>query len=78
MEEWRRSLWRRILEEFRRVEAEMSRMEDEFFRLMREAEERRGCITPLYNLYESGDEIIFTADLPGASKNEIDLTAGED
>ncbi|MCD6312773.1 MAG: Hsp20/alpha crystallin family protein [Thaumarchaeota archaeon] len=78
MEEWRRSLWRRILEEFRRIEAEMSRMEDEFFRLMREAEERRGCITPLYNIYESGDEIILTADLPGASKDEIDLTAGED
>lgn len=78
MEEWRRSFWRRVLEEFRRIEAEMSRMEDEFFRLMREAEERRGCITPLYNIYESGDEIMLTADLPGASKEEIDLTAGED
>ena len=29
-------------------------------------------------LYESGDEVILTADLPGASKDEIDLTAGED
>lgn len=38
MEEWRRNIWRRILDEFRRVEAEISRMEDEFFRLMREAE----------------------------------------
>ena len=78
MEEWRRSLWRRILDEFRRVEAEASRIEDEVFRLMREAEERRRCITPLYNIYESGDEIVLTADLPGASREEIDLTAGED
>ena len=73
-----RSFWRRILEEFRRMEEEFSRVEEEFLRLMKEAEERRGCITPLYNLYESGDEIILTADLPGASKDEIDLTAGED
>jgi HSP20 family protein len=78
MEEWRRNIWRRILEEFRRVEAEISRMEDEFFRLMREAEERSGCITPLYNVYESGDEVRLTADLPGASKEEIGLIAGED
>lgn len=77
MEEWR-SLWRRVLEEFRRAEAEISRMEEEFFRLMREAEERGGCITPLYNVYESGDEVRLTADLPGASKEEIGLIAGED
>ncbi len=78
MEEWRRSVWRRVLDEFRMVEAEVSRMEDELFRLMREAEERSGCMTPLYNLYESGDEVRLTADLPGASKEEIGLIAGED
>ncbi|RLE68326.1 MAG: hypothetical protein DRJ45_08140 [Thermoprotei archaeon] len=78
MEEWRRGFWRRVLNELRRMEEEFGRVEDEFFRLMKEAEERRGCITPLYNLYESGDEVILTADLPGASKEEIDLTAGED
>jgi len=76
--ERRKPLWRIILDEFRRMEAEISRMEEEFFRMIKEAESMRRCITPLYNLYESGDEIILTADLPGTSKDEIDLRAGED
>jgi len=74
----RRSLWRIILDEIRRMEAEVNRMEEEIFKMIKEAEGMRKCITPLYNLYESGDEVILTADLPGANKEEIDLVAGED
>jgi len=74
----RRPLWRILLDEFRRMEEEMQRVEEEFIRRLKEAEGMRGCITPLYNLYESGDEIILTADLPGSSKEEIDLRVGED
>jgi len=73
----RKPLWRILLDEFRRIEEEMSRIEDEFIRKIKEAEGMRGCITPLHNLYESGDEIIFTADMPGSNKDEIDLRVGE-
>jgi len=76
--ERRRPLWRMLLDELKRIEAEIGRMEEEFFRMVKEAEAMRGCITPLYNIYESGDEVILTADLPGASRDEIDLRAGED
>ncbi|MCS7132316.1 MAG: Hsp20/alpha crystallin family protein [Aigarchaeota archaeon] len=74
----RRSLWRIILEGIRRMEAEVNRMEEELFKMIKEAEVMRRCITPLYNLYESGDEVILTADLPGTNKDEIELIAGED
>jgi len=74
----RRSLWRILLEEFRRIEEELSRIEEDFLRRLKETETMRGCITPLYNLYESGDEIILTADMPGSNKDEIDLRASED
>lgn len=67
-----------ILNEIRRMEAEMSRMEEELFKMIKEAELMRKCITPLHNLYESGDEVILTADLPGTSKEEIELVVGED
>jgi len=76
--ERRKPLWRIILDELRRMEAEMNRVEEEFFRMVKEAEGMRKQITPLYNLYESGDEVILTADLPGTSKEEIDLRVGED
>jgi len=76
--ERRKPLWRMILDEFRRMEAEITRMEEEFFRMIKEAESMRKCIMPLYNLYESGVEIILTADLPGTNKEEIDLRVGED
>ena len=74
----RKSLWRIILDEIRRMEAEVNRMEEEIFKMIKEAEGMRKCITPLYNLYESGDEVVLTADLPGANKAEIELVAGED
>jgi len=74
----RRPLWKILLDEFRRMEEEMQQVEEEFIRRLKETEERRGCITPLYNLYESGDEIILTADMPGVNKEEIDLRVGED
>ncbi|MCD6341766.1 MAG: Hsp20/alpha crystallin family protein [Thaumarchaeota archaeon] len=76
--ERRRPLWKILLDEFRRIESEINRMEEEMFRMMKEAEGMRKCITPLYNLYESGDEVILTADLPGANKEEIDLRVQED
>lgn len=74
----KRPLWKILLDEFRRMEEEMQQVEEEFIRRLKETEEMRGCITPLYNLYESGDEIILTADMPGVNKEEIDLRVGED
>lgn len=67
-----------ILDEFRRIERELERMEEEFIMRLKEAEAMRGCVTPLYNIYESGDEVIITADMPGSNKEEIELTVGED
>lgn len=74
----RRSLWKYILDEFRRIEQELRNMEEEFYIKLKGVEAMRGCITPLYNVYESGDELIITADMPGTSKEEIDITIGED
>ncbi|MEM2732931.1 MAG: Hsp20/alpha crystallin family protein, partial [Nitrososphaerota archaeon] len=74
----RRSLWKYILDEFRRIEQELRSMEEEFYIKLKGVEVMRGCITPLYNVYESGDELIITADMPGTSKEEIDITVGED
>ncbi len=74
----RRPWWRVLLEEFRAIEEEMQRFEEEFMRRIKEAEAMRGCIIPLYNIYESGDEVILTADMPGVNKEEIDLRVGED
>lgn len=67
-----------LMDEFRRIHEEMERLEEEFFMKVKEAEALRGCVTPLYNIYESGEEVIVTADMPGAVKEEIDLVAGED
>lgn len=75
---YRRSLWKIMLDEFRRVEQELRSLEEEFYMRIKGLEAMRGCITPLYNVYESGDELIITADMPGANKEEIDLTVGED
>lgn len=66
------------MDEFRRLEQELRGFEEEFLSRLKGLETMRGCITPLYNVYESGDELIVTADIPGTNKEEIELTVGED
>ncbi|MCS7125652.1 MAG: Hsp20/alpha crystallin family protein [Aigarchaeota archaeon] len=75
---YRRSLWKLMLDEFKRLEQELRNIEEDFYMKIKGLESMRGCITPLYNIYESGDELIITADLPGTSRDEIDLTVSED
>jgi len=75
---YRRALWKIMLDEFKRIEQELRNLEEEFYMRIKGLEAMRGCITPLHNVYESGDELIVTADMPGTDKEEIDLTVGED
>lgn len=60
--EWVRRLQRRIEHEA-----------DELFRAIKEFEARTGCIVPLYNIVETGDEVIISVDLPGVRKEDIEL-----
>lgn len=75
---YRRDLWKIMLHEFKKIEQGLRNIEEELYTRIKGLEAMRGCITPLYNIYESGDELIITADMPGTNKEEIDLTVGED
>ncbi len=61
----------------RRLQRQMEREADEIFRSIKEFEARTGCIIPLHDLVESGDEVILSVDLPGVVKEDITLEVTE-
>ncbi|MEM1944360.1 MAG: Hsp20/alpha crystallin family protein [Nitrososphaerota archaeon] len=61
----------------RRLQRQMEREADELFRSIKEFEARTGCIVPLHDVVESGDEVIVSVDLPGVKKEDISLEVTE-
>lgn len=73
------SVWRRYFRELiRQMEEEMDRIREEVFLRMKEFERKTGCVTPLYNIFESGGELILSVDMPGVSKEDIKIELRED
>ncbi|RLI94453.1 MAG: Hsp20/alpha crystallin family protein [Candidatus Altiarchaeales archaeon] len=85
--------WRRrysIFDEMRRMQEEMDRLFDEFFRATRFPElpstalARRGMIErseyrmPLTDMWETDKEVIITMELPGVNKKDIDINIYDD
>jgi len=50
---------------------------EELFRLIKEVEQRTGCIVPLHNVIETEDEYVVTVDMPGVRKEDIDVRVHE-
>jgi len=76
-------MWRRRwepFEELKRIREEIDRMIEEFLRRPREVIER---ITipyleePLADVYETDNEVVIVADLPGVKKENININATE-
>ncbi|MHA1168250.1 MAG: Hsp20/alpha crystallin family protein [Candidatus Hodarchaeales archaeon] len=63
----------RIWDPFR----EIRRMQDEVSRIFNRSGTtyEKGLFSPLTDLYESGEEYIIKADLPGISKDDLDIEA---
>jgi len=70
--------FRRIYNLIRRIEEEMEEAREEIIRRMKEFEIRTGCISPLYNVSETTNEVIVSVDLPGSKKEDINVTVFED
>lgn len=70
--------FRRMYKLIRRIEEEIEEAREEIIRRMKEFEIRTGCISPLYNVSETTNEIIVFVDLPGSRKEDINVTIFED
>ncbi len=70
--------FRRMYKLIRRIEEEIEEAREEIIRRMKEFEIRTGCISPLYNISETTNEIIVSVDLPGSRKEDINVTIFED
>jgi len=58
---------------FREIEREITEEAERMIRQLKEMEMRTGCIAPLYDIFETDNDIIISVDLPGSDKNEINL-----
>jgi len=72
--EYRRRLFWRL---FREIEREITEEAERIIREIKELEARTGCLTPLYEVLETDDALIISADIPGSDKDEINLEVGE-
>lgn len=74
---WRR---REFFEELDRMRREINRMFEDLFGRTRRAVEHVSPVLekPLVDIYETDDEVVVVADLPGLEKDDISINAMED
>ena len=74
---WRR---REFFEELDRMRREINRMFEDLFGRTRRAIEHVSPLLekPLVDIYETDDEVVVVADLPGLEKDDININAIED
>jgi HSP20 family protein len=69
----RKSIW----ELFREIEREITEEAERIIREIKEMEARTGCLSPLYEVFETDDALIISVDLPGSNRDEISLEISE-
>ncbi|MBO3802633.1 MAG: Hsp20/alpha crystallin family protein [Candidatus Brockarchaeota archaeon] len=64
--------------EVERMERRMRKISEDIARSIKEFEYSSGCLEPLYEVYETPEEVIVSVDMPGVKKEDVSLEATED